>query len=103
MKLKFIIYIVLQIIITGCDDFQWDLERDNPLDNNTNLDEEDKDANIEYNSIFVYSDDNNDQIINPGESISLKVTLLNSGTSKASGVSATITTSSSYITNLNNN
>ena len=57
-------------------------------------------ANIQYSRNVVYSDNNGDGIINKGESIALKVYLKNTGSSDANSVTATMTTTSSYISSL---
>ena len=57
-------------------------------------------ANIQYSRNVVYSDNNGDGIINKGESIALKVYLKNTGRSDANSVTATMTTTSSYISSL---
>ncbi len=57
-------------------------------------------ANIKFSKYEVVSDDNNNGIINIGESIKLKVYLKNVGSSTANKVRGTITTSSSYISSL---
>ena len=54
-------------------------------------------ANITYGSYYVYSDNNNDKIINPGETVRLNVSLKNTGSSTANGVKATFSTTSSYV------
>jgi hypothetical protein len=58
------------------------------------------DANVTYNSFNIYSDNNNDGIINKGETLRLNVSLENTGTATAKGVKATFTTTSSYVSNL---
>ncbi|GHT51471.1 hypothetical protein AGMMS49982_08990 [Bacteroidia bacterium] len=54
-------------------------------------------AQLEYASHSIYSEDNGDGTINKGETVSLKVYLKNSGTSKALGVKATFATTSAYV------
>jgi len=56
-------------------------------------------AQMAYGTYTVYTDDNNDKIINQGERVGLRVTLKNVGTSKANGVMATFSTASSYVSN----
>ena len=85
MRMKVIILFFITLLFAGCDEFQWDLPRDNPLDNNAeNTDTSEEEAlQISFSKFDVYSDDNNDQEINPGESISLRVYLENTGSSEA--------------------
>jgi hypothetical protein len=54
-------------------------------------------AQIVYDKYSVYSDNNEDGIINKGETVGLQVWLKNSGTSAARGVKATFSTTSSYV------
>ncbi len=105
MRMKTIISFVFVLLLAGCDEFQWDLPRDNPRDMNAENteDKEEKGPKISFSKYDVYSDDNSDQKINPGESVSLRVYLENTGTSRALDVHATFTTDSEYITNLANN
>ena len=57
-------------------------------------------ANIQYSKYVVTYDNNNDGIINKGETVYLQLYLKNVGSSTAKGVSATMTTTSSYISGL---
>lgn len=61
---------------------------------------EDIQAQLSYDSYYVYSDNNSDKEINKGEKISLNVSLKNTGASRAKGVKATFSCNSSYITGL---
>ena len=54
-------------------------------------------ANITYGNFYVYSDNNNDKIINQGETVRLNVSLQNTGSSTANAVKATFSTTSSYV------
>ncbi|MDR2408349.1 MAG: hypothetical protein LBE13_09615, partial [Bacteroidales bacterium] len=54
-------------------------------------------VNIIYNSYSIVSDNNNDDIINKGETVYLSVILKNNGTSTAKSVKATFSTTSSYV------
>ena len=56
-------------------------------------------ANVSYNSYNVYSDNNNNGIVNKGETVRLNVSLKNTGTSTANSVKSTFSTTSSYISN----
>jgi uncharacterized membrane protein len=101
MRIKIYILFAVTIVLVGCDELQWDLPRDNPLDNNT--EDTENSPEVCFSKYDVYSDGNNDQVINPGESISLRVYLKNTGNSSALDVHATFTTNSDYITNLSEN
>ena len=57
-------------------------------------------ANIQYSRNTIYNDTNGDGIINKGETIDLKVDLKNTGTSDANSVTATMTTTSPYVSSL---
>ena len=95
----------MALLLGGCGEFHWDLPRDNPLDlqaEDTGNTEEDAPA-LSFSKFDVYSDDNSDQEINPGESVSLRVYLENTGSRRAVDVHATFTTNSDYITNVANN
>ncbi|MDR2057531.1 MAG: hypothetical protein LBP83_04485, partial [Dysgonamonadaceae bacterium] len=52
---------------------------------------------LSYNSFSVYSDNNDDKIINRGETIKLKVSLKNTGTIAVKSAKATFSTTSSYV------
>jgi len=103
--MKVIILFIIAFLFAGCDEFQWDLPRDNPEDMNAENtgNKEEEVPEISFSQFDVYSDDNSDQKINPGESVSLRVYLENIGNSRAVGVKASFSTSSNYITNLDNN
>ncbi len=93
MKKHFYI-LALASTFFSCEKF--DLPRDNPLDNNSKSGS----PNIKFSKYNVVYDSNGDGIINPQESIKLKVFLKNVGTKKASKIKATITCANSYISNL---
>ena len=57
-------------------------------------------ANIQYSRNTIYNDTNGDGIINKGETIDLKVYLKNTGSSDANSVTATMTTTSPYVSSL---
>jgi hypothetical protein len=57
-------------------------------------------SQIAYNSFSIHSDNNNDGAVNKGETIELKVSLKNTGTSTANAVKATFSTTSTYISGL---
>jgi hypothetical protein len=54
-------------------------------------------AQVSYNSFSVYADNNGDKIINKGETVKLKISLKNTGTSVAKSIKASFSTTSSYI------
>jgi len=60
-------------------------------------------AKIAFYEYEIYSDDNNDKIINPGETIRLYVDLKNIGTSTAQGVKAKFSSENEYISDLSTN
>ena len=95
----FKIYIFLYLILctTSC---RKELDRTNPLDSKetgTN-----NNTGIKFHSFEVFSDNNDDEKINKGESVALKVTLRNNGASKVNKLRASITCNSSYVSNLKN-
>jgi len=53
---------------------------------------------VVFSRYTIYSDDNNDGIVNKGETIQIRVYLKNTGTSQANNVYATLSTSSPYVT-----
>lgn len=57
-------------------------------------------ALIKYSRFEIYTDNNNNQQINSGESIKLKVFLLNNGSSKANKLRATISCLNTYVSSL---
>lgn len=101
MKRLFIYTIAISLLFFGCD-----LVRDNPLDENYNLDEKDKVETKElkfdnYSVACKYSKGavtySTDDIVNVGDEIYLRVEMKNTGNVKLDGVRATITSSSSLI------
>ncbi len=59
-------------------------------------------ADIKFHSFSVSNDDNGDGIINKGERITIKDTLLNVGSSRVNKLKVTISSSSPYISNITN-
>jgi hypothetical protein len=57
-------------------------------------------AQVSYNRFSVYSDNNGDKIVNKGETVYLRISLKNTGTSAAKSVKATFSTTSSYVSGL---
>lgn len=75
-------------------------ERDNPLDvNSPNTDNN----GLIFDSYTIVFDDNSDGIANKGELVCLKVYIKNNSTVIANGVTAIISTTNSYISNLSPN
>jgi hypothetical protein len=99
--LKYIfIAIIGSFVFTACEDIEFlNLKRDNPLDGKNNANMQDGVA-LKFDSYSIYSDNNNDGVINKGETIRLNVSLKNNGTSTAKSVKATFSTTSQYISNL---
>jgi hypothetical protein len=89
------IHILICLVILFFDGCK-KLDRDNPLDANKGTTEQ----GINFSRYDVTEDNNNDQQINKGESIKLKVYLKNNGKSKANKVRGVISCSNSYISAL---
>ncbi|MDR1654263.1 MAG: hypothetical protein LBS01_11595 [Prevotellaceae bacterium] len=99
--LKNIVYVMLcSLLFAGCDDVEFlNLKRDNPLDEKNNANMKDGVA-LKFDSYNVYSDNNDDGIINKGETIKLNICIKNNGTSTAESVKVNFSTTSQYISNL---
>ncbi len=97
--IKRILFILIAFALFGCE--KWDLERDNPLDNNVAVSNNEP-ADITYKKYEVYSDDNNDGLITKGETVELKVYLKNIGGKTANAVDASFSTTSPYASVLSN-
>jgi hypothetical protein len=97
--MKSIKYIILAFIgslfLMACQDIE-SLKRDNPLDGK-NEDNIIKGVLIKFDSYKVHSDNNGDKVVNPGETVGIKISLKNTGTSTANKVKATFSTTSSYV------
>jgi len=99
--MKTIKYILLVIgsslFLIGCQ--KWEtLKRDNPLDGKNEVNENTNgEVALNFNSYSIYSDNNGDKIVNPGETIRMRISLKNTGSSTAKNVKATFSTTSSYI------
>ncbi len=93
MKTNIIFIFILLLISQGCE---YDLVRDNPLDekNNTNTI---NGVAMKYMKYEVAYDSNNDGKINKGETIYLLVYLVNNGTNTANSIKASFSTNSSYV------
>jgi len=96
--LKYIfIAIVGSLVFTACEDIEFlNLKRDNPLDGKNNANMQNGVA-IKFDNYYVYSDNNGDKIVNKGETVKLNIGLKNTGTSNATAVKATFSTTSSYV------
>jgi len=96
MKYLSTILVAFSIILCGCEKLIPDLPRNNPLDgkNDTAMV---AGVSLKYSSYNVVGDNNNDGVINKGETVYLKVYLANNGSSAANSVKATFSTSNSYV------
>ncbi|NDP22269.1 MAG: hypothetical protein GZ091_14485 [Paludibacter sp.] len=97
---KIFLFIIAIVCLTSCEELNkvdfLNLKRDNPLDGKSNENMQNGVA-IKYDSYYVYSDNNNDDIINKGETVKLNISLKNTGKSDASSVKATFSTTSQYL------
>jgi hypothetical protein len=87
---------VLVLNLTACKK----LPRDNPLDEHYDGGDNHERQKLVFERYVVAYENNEDGIINPNETVYLRVFIKNNGTSTANGVKATISTTSSYITGL---
>jgi hypothetical protein len=97
--MKSIKYLLIagSLFLSACENIEFlNLKRDNPLDAKNNANMIDGVA-LKFNSYSIISDNNNDDIINKGETVQLKISLKNTGTSTANKVKATFSTTSSYV------
>lgn len=94
--IKKILFILIAVALFGCE--KWDLERDNPLDNNTDINS-DKDPELVFSKYEVIYDNNDDGIINKGETVYLKVYIKNEGGS-ANNVNVKFSSNSTYVSSL---
>lgn len=99
--LKYIFIVIIgSFVFTACEDYEFlNLKRDNPLDGKNNANMQDGVA-IKFDSYYVYSDNNDDGIINKGETVRLNVSLRNTGVKTAESVKVTFSTESQYVSNL---
>jgi hypothetical protein len=93
--IEFIIIFFLAIAFSSCDKMQWDLERDNPLDSENNVGG--ALTLLEFCNYVVVYDNNNNNIINAGETIYLKVFVVNKSNIFANAVTSTFSSSSPYL------
>ncbi|OFY84600.1 MAG: hypothetical protein A3F72_19345 [Bacteroidetes bacterium RIFCSPLOWO2_12_FULL_35_15] len=98
------IFLLLHIILllSSCEkkDANWNLQRSNPADNQGSSNGSAKTPSIKFSKYEVSADNNNDQQINKGESIKLKIYLKNNGGIKANKVRGTVSCSNSNISAL---
>jgi len=66
--LKYIFIVIIgSFVFTACEDYEFlNLKRDNPLDGKNNANMQDGVA-IKFDSYNIYSDNNNDGVINKGK------------------------------------
>jgi len=96
MKYLYIILFDVILFLSSCEKIIPDLPRDNPLDGKNDASLVDG-VSMAYSNNSVVYDNNNDDIINKGEIVYLKVFLVNNGTSTANSVKATFSISSPYV------
>ncbi|MDR0612731.1 MAG: hypothetical protein LBG45_04515 [Dysgonamonadaceae bacterium] len=93
--------IIGSLVFIACDEYEFlNLKRDNPLDGKYNAgggNTSGSAAAPNFNSYSVYSDNNNDKVINKGETIELQILLKITGASTAKGIKATFSTASEYV------
>jgi len=90
----YISFLSTVLLFMGCKK----ITRDNPLDNK-NPDNIYK-SFLKFSRVEVTSDNNNDNVINKGESIKLKVYMKNNGNARISSLRGTISCSDNYISDL---
>jgi hypothetical protein len=89
--------IICSLLFIACEEIEFlNLKRDNPLDEKNNANMVDGVA-LKFDSYSVVSDNNDDYIINKGETVYLFVNLKNNGTSTANEVKAIFSANSSYV------
>lgn len=88
-----ILFLLCSTFFISCDEIEFlNLKRDNPLDIDIQ-----EGIVIGFNSFVVSKDDNNDKVVNRGETIELKVSLKNTGGKDAKAVKATFSTTSPHV------
>lgn len=100
---RLLMAMLVLVIFAACESLDTNdlinLKRDNPLDKNNNANTQGG-IQIKFDSFTVVYDDNDDEIVNKGETVYLFVNLKNSGTKPATSVKASFSSSSNYITAL---
>jgi DNA-directed RNA polymerase subunit E'/Rpb7 len=104
--MKIIVYVMLcGLLFLSCKKIET-LKRNNPLDGkeeanvqagNDTTNNTIERTGLKFNSYKIYSENNNDGIINKGETVQLQISLKNNNRSTAKGVKATFSTTSSYV------
>ena len=99
--MKTILYflLIVGIIFYSCDKLIPDLPRDNPLDGNNDTVIVEG-VSVKYASHNIVFENNGDGLINKGETVYLKVFLINNGSNTANSVKATFSINSSYVSQL---
>ncbi|HNQ69535.1 MAG TPA: hypothetical protein PKN32_14240, partial [Bacteroidales bacterium] len=93
------IVITGSFVFTACEDYEFlNLKRDNPLDGKNNANMQDGVA-LKFDGYYVYSDNNDDGIINKGETVKLNIAIKNNGTRTAESVKVSFSTTSQYVSN----
>ncbi len=96
---KFLLFILSIFVFSTCE-----LERDNPLDKqNPNYDPNyyvPGGVDLKFSNCEIVQDNNGDGLLNPGETVYLKISLKNIGINNANGTSATFSSNSSYVSGL---
>lgn len=95
--MKAFYFLILITLFCGCEEL--DLPRDNPADNKNNTNTIGG-VSLKFSKYTIVSDDNGDAIINKNETVYLAVYIKNTGSADASGVKASISATSSYISQL---
>lgn len=96
--IKLFALLVLIITVSSCT-----LKRDNPLDVHSTVQNNSNNAHkttMSFSRFVINSDNNNDGVVNAGETVGLQVFVKNNGSSQLNKVKATITCSSSYVSNI---
>ena len=98
--LKYIFIVITgSFVFTACEDYEFlNLKRDNPLDGKNNANMQDGVA-LKFDGYYVYSDNNDDGIINKGETVKLNIAIKNNGTRTAESVKVSFSTTSQYVSN----
>jgi len=95
----FILLAIQYATLSSCTlkrDNPYDIHRDSSTNGNNNLHK----TSIGFSKYIVSSDNNNDQVVNPGETIGLQVFLKNNSSTKVNKVMAKITCTSQYISSV---
>ena len=97
---KIFFILIAGLCLSSCSEFDsiefLNLKRDNPLDGKNNSDLKGG-IDVKFDTYSIYKDNNNDKIINKGETVELRVSLKNTGSSDTKAVKATFSTTSSFV------